>query len=54
MGSNHSWIPSASATVALVVAVRLYVDAPETGHSDQGIRTDPGRGKSTAPERTCL
>ena len=54
MGSNRTWIASAGATAALVVAAGLYVQALEPGHSDGGLRSDPVRVKSAATERTCV
>jgi len=51
---NRTWIASAGATVALVVAVGLYVEALETGHTDGGLRTAPMRVKSAAADRTCV
>jgi len=41
---NRTWIASAGATVALVAATGLYVQALGTGHGDgAGLRADPGR-----------
>ncbi|MET7476720.1 hypothetical protein ABZT17_20425 [Streptomyces sp. NPDC005648] len=42
---NRTWIASAGATVALLVASGLYVQALETGHGEDGggLRVDPGR-----------
>ena len=54
MGSNRTWIASAGATAALVVAAGLYVQALEPGHSDGGLRSDPVRVKSADTERTCV
>jgi hypothetical protein len=51
---NRTWIASAGATVALVVAVGLYVEALETGHTDGGLRTAPMRVKAAAADRTCV
>ncbi|MEU6255371.1 hypothetical protein [Streptomyces sp. NPDC047043] len=51
---NRTWVASAGATVALVVATGLYVQALETGHTDGGLRADPGRVKSAPTDRTCL
>jgi hypothetical protein len=50
---NRTWIASAGATVALVVAVGLYVEALETGHTGGGLRSTPIRVKSAAAYRTC-
>ncbi|MFF4797934.1 hypothetical protein ACFY1U_05900 [Streptomyces sp. NPDC001351] len=53
MGSNRTWIASAGASVALVVAAGLYVQAMGAGHTDSGLRADPDRIKSAAADRTC-
>src|SRR5947208_1925301 len=53
MGSNRTWIASAGASVALVVAAGLYVQAMGTGHTDGGLRADPDRIKSAVADRTC-
>ncbi|WP_030945440.1 hypothetical protein [Streptomyces sp. NRRL S-646] len=54
MGSNRTWIASAGATAALVVAAGLYAQAMGTGHSDGGLRSEPVRIKSVATDRTCV
>ncbi|MFF4250867.1 hypothetical protein ACFY1L_06655 [Streptomyces sp. NPDC001663] len=51
---NRTWVASAGATVALVVATGLYVQALETGHTDGGLRADPGRVRSAPTDRTCV
>ncbi|MFF4506251.1 hypothetical protein [Streptomyces sp. NPDC001401] len=51
---NRTWIASAGATVALVMATGMYVQALETGHSDGGLRAAPGRVKSAATDGTCV
>lgn len=53
MGSNRTWIASAGATAALVVAAGLYVQAMGTGHTDGGLRVGPDRIKSAVADRTC-
>jgi len=45
-------IASAGATVALLVATGMYVDALSAGHTDGGLKVDPGGSKSAAPHRT--
>jgi hypothetical protein len=52
--SKRTWVASAGATVALVVAAALYVDVLETGHTSGGLRADPGRVKSAATDGTCV
>lgn len=53
MGSNRTWVASAGASVALVVAVGLYVQAMGAGHTDGGLRAAPDRVDSAAADRTC-
>lgn len=50
--SKRTWIASAGATVVLLVATGLYVDALGTGHTDGGLGVDPGGVKSVATHRT--
>jgi hypothetical protein len=54
MRSNRTWIASAGATAALVLAAGLYVQALETAHTDGGLVADPGRIKSAPVDRTCV
>ncbi|MGW2719604.1 hypothetical protein [Streptomyces sp. NPDC001492] len=54
MRSNRTWIASAGASVALVVATGLYVQAMGAGHTDGGLRSDPVRVESAATDRTCV
>ncbi|MER6417671.1 hypothetical protein [Streptomyces sp. NPDC001137] len=53
MGSNRTWVASAGASVALVVATGLYVQAMGAGHTDGGLRVGPDRIKSAVADRTC-
>ncbi|GAA3812744.1 hypothetical protein GCM10022403_053020 [Streptomyces coacervatus] len=51
---NRTWVASAGATAALVVAAGLYVQALEAGHSDGGLRAAPGRVEPAATDGTCV
>ena len=53
MGGNRTWVSSAGASIALVVAAGLYVQAMGVGHTDGDVRADPGRFKSAVADRTC-
>ncbi|MFE7173413.1 hypothetical protein [Streptomyces sp. NPDC057616] len=51
--SKRTWIASAGAIAALLMAAVLYADALRTGHTDGGLRADPRDLTSGAPDRTC-
>jgi hypothetical protein len=51
---KRTWIASAGATAALLVSTGLYADALRTGHTDGGLRVDPGDVKPVAANRTCV
>jgi len=51
---NRSRVAAAGATAAVVVAAGLWIDALGTGHTDGGLKADPGRIKVAPADTECV
>jgi hypothetical protein len=51
---NHIWVVAAGATAAVAMAAGLWIDALETGHTDGGLKADPGRIKAATTDAKCV